>query len=608
MAKRILLPVIFLILAWGFASSGEFTEIAAGVAIFLFGMLALEEGFKAFTGGVLEKVLHNSTNRLWKSLGFGIVTTTVMQSSSLVSVITISFLSAGLIALAPGIGIIFGSNLGTTTGAWLVAGVGLKVDIAAYAMPMIVFGVVLLFQNSKLTKGSGYILAGIGFLFLGIHYMKNGFETFQDSIDLAQFAIAGYGGVLVYTLIGIAATVVMQSSHATLILSITALAAGQITYENSLALAIGSNVGTTVTAVLGAMGANVAGKRLAAAHFIFNAITGLIAIVFIFQLAEVVDLLSRSLGIAADNLTLKFAVFHTLFNVIGVTLMTPLIGGMVTFLERVLPEPVQDNSKPQFLNEATLEFPDTALKAIINECQHFFGNAYNYLARGLGVEEADLRSDKDLDQVMASARLDPDLDLEDLYERRIKELYSAIVDFAARAERDMVPEQVELLYHIKVAIRDIVQALKTMKHLHSNLVRYSTAENADIRAEYAKLSLAIAQVLRTIDRTKEDATQTLATLRQQRKTVKAYDIVEQGAFQALIRENRISARMATSLINDTSYAKSIIAKLIKAARSLLEDKSYDLYRALAETPKAAEEEESLPGDDAPDTLSQGRSE
>ena len=125
MLRKILLPTILLILGYGFWLSPDFKEIAAGVAIFLFGMLSLEEGFRAFTGGVLERILKRTTNTLWKSVSFGIVSTTIMQSSSLVSVITISFLSAGLLGLAEGIGIVFGANIGTTTGAWLVAGIGL---------------------------------------------------------------------------------------------------------------------------------------------------------------------------------------------------------------------------------------------------------------------------------------------------------------------------------------------------------------------------------------------------------------------------------------------------------------------------------------------------
>ena len=139
-----------------------------------------------------------------------------------------------------------------------MAGFGLKVNIAAYAMPMLVFGVILIFQKAKDLKGIGYILAGLGFLFLGIHYMKEGFEAFKDTIDLTRLRGRRVSRACSCSpLIGVAATVVMQSSHATLVLIITALAAGQITYENALALAIGANIGTTITAILGSLGSNV---------------------------------------------------------------------------------------------------------------------------------------------------------------------------------------------------------------------------------------------------------------------------------------------------------------------------------------------------------------
>ena len=164
MLRRTFLPAIFLLLAYGFAVSVEFKTITAGVAIFLFGMLSLEEGFKTFTAGTLEKILRASTDKMWKSMTFGVLSTTAMQSSSLVSVITISFLSTGLLDLASGIGIVFGANLGTTTGAWLVAGFGLKVKLSSYAMPLLVFGIILVFQQAKSLKGAGYVLAGVGFL------------------------------------------------------------------------------------------------------------------------------------------------------------------------------------------------------------------------------------------------------------------------------------------------------------------------------------------------------------------------------------------------------------------------------------------------------------
>lgn len=194
MTKNIFFPLALIILAYGFWSSPNFKEIAAGVAIFLFGMLSLEEGFKTFSGGVLDKILQHSTDKLYKSLAFGFISTSIMQSSSLVSVLTISFLGAGLLTLSQGIGVIFGANLGTTTGAWLVAAYGLKVDIAAYAMPMLVFGIVFIFQKNNSLKGIGYVLTGLGFLFLGISYMKDGFEAFKNTIDLSTYAVGGYKG------------------------------------------------------------------------------------------------------------------------------------------------------------------------------------------------------------------------------------------------------------------------------------------------------------------------------------------------------------------------------------------------------------------------------
>ena len=284
-------------------------------------------------------------------MSFGVVTTTLMQSSSLVSVITISFLSAGLITLASGIGIIFGANLGTTTGAWLVAGFGLKVDIAAYAMSMLVFGVILILQKSKHLKGFGYILAGLGFLFLGIHYMKEGFELFREHIDLTAYAMTGLKGLLLYTLIGIVATVIMQSSHATSVLIITALASQQITYDNALALAIGSNVGTTITAIIGAISVGVNGKRLAVAHLVFNMITGLVAIALISQLMLSFDWLSERLNINADNYTLKLAVFHTLFNFLGVILMLPFIGKLGEVITKWLPDKQYEIEQSLMLDE-----------------------------------------------------------------------------------------------------------------------------------------------------------------------------------------------------------------------------------------------------------------
>jgi len=570
MIRKIVLPTILFMLAYGFWISPNFKEIAAGVSIFLFGMLFLEEGFKAFTGGLLERLLRKTTDGTWKAISFGVVSTTIMQSSSLVSVITISFLGAGLIGLAAGIGIIFGANLGTTTGAWLIAGFGLKVKISAYAMPMLVFGIILVFQKSKNLKGFGYILAGLGFLFLGIHHMKEGFEAFRDTIDLTAFAVAGYPGILLFTLIGVFATVVMQSSHATLVIIITALAAQQITYENALALAIGANIGTTITAILGSMSSNVQGKRLAGAHLIFNMVTAIIAIIFLYQIADGVDWVSSAVGIAADDYTLKLAVFHSIFNIIGILAMLPFINTLVNFLMQRMPEKVLSVAEPKYLNDSVIELPDTAIEAVRKETLHLYDNAFAILAHGLSLHRHDILSDKDLDDVAAESTKVMPIDIDAEYEQNVKGLYSEIVNFISRAQSTMEPEQADELFALRAAGRDIVEAIKDTKHMHKNLSQYIVSDNDHIRAEYNRIRSYLGSVLRrlgVVQQEGDDPTSVLS-LDIMKVEMEENDTTVNGTLESLIREESITPHMATSLMNDATYAYDVTKNLVQMGEVL----------------------------------------
>ncbi len=587
MLRRILLPTMLMILGYGFWVSPDFKEIAAGVAIFLFGMISLEEGFKAFSGGTLEKILQKSTDKLYKSIGFGILTTTIMQSSSLVSVLTISFLGAGLIGLAQGIGIVFGANIGTTTGAWLVAGFGLKVKISAYAMPMLVFGVILIFQKAKSLKGIGYILAGLGFLFLGIHYMKDGFEAFKSTIDLAAYGGVGIKYLFIFTGIGVFATVVMQSSHATLVLIITALSVGQISYENALALAIGANVGTTITAILGSMSSNIVGKRLAGAHLIFNFTTGFIAIIFMSQIMWSVDYFSSIVGIANDDYTLKLAVFHTIFNIIGVLVMVPFIGKLVIFLERTLKDKdaqeVESYDTAQYLNDSVLEMPATAIAAIERETKHLYINAFEIITHGLNLKRSNIMSDMPLEKVVEDRFSKSRVDIDDFYNHRIKGIYGEIIDFATIAQSQMSPQEIDDLYSMKLACRDIVDAVKDTKHLQKNLVKYDKNLNKHITKEYDGIRVGLAELLRNIDKISKmnEYDEMLLLLSKVKIHMQRYDILSNGTLDNLIRNDLITNEMATSLMNDSAYAYEISKHLI-AMTEIVFMKSSDEMDALNE--------------------------
>jgi len=558
MLRKIFLPSILIVLAYGFWISPDFKEISSGVAIFLFGMISLEEGFKAFSGGTLERILQKSTDKLYKSIGFGILTTTIMQSSSLVSVLTISFLGAGLIGLAQGIGIIFGANIGTTTGAWLVAGFGLKVKISAYAMPMLVFGVILIFQKAKSLKGIGYILTGLGFLFLGIHYMKEGFEAFKSTIDLASFGGTGLKYLFIFTGIGIFATVVMQSSHATLVLIITALAASQISYENALALAIGANVGTTITAIMGAMSSNIVGKRLAGAHLIFNVVTGLIAIIFMSQIMFFVDWISNIVGISNDDYTLKLAVFHTIFNVIGVAVMVPFIGKLVTFLERTLKDKSTADAThfdtTQYLNVSVLELPAISMAAILRETKHLYENAFEIITHGLNLKRENILSDSPLEEIVKDRYSKNAIDIDDFYTHRIKGIYGEIIDFSTKAQSEMTPEDIEALYKIKLANRDIVEAVKDTKHLQKNLIKYENSINSYIKEQYNNIKIGLAELLRSIDlasKMKEED-EIILLLSKAKVRMQRYDILANGTLDKLIRHDLVTNGTVLEALGFTS--------------------------------------------------------
>ena len=570
MLKKILLPTILLVLAYGFWVSPNLKAIAAGIAIFLFGMLSLEEGFQAFTGGALERLLRRTTSSTGKSLLFGIVSTTLMQSSSLVSVITISFLSAGLITLTAGIGIIFGANLGTTTGAWLIAGFGLKVDIAAYAMPMLAFGVILIFQSSRPLKGIGYILAGLGFLFLGIHYMKGGFESFKETINLAEYAVAGYPGVLLFTLIGIFATVVMQSSHATLVLTITALAAGQITYENALALSIGANVGTTITAILGSMSANEAGKRLAVAHLVFNVVTSIIAIAFIYQLVSLVNAMSALVGIAADDYTLKLAVFHSVFNVIGIVVMLPLTNMLVVSLEKFIPEKMPEVDQPKYLSESSAAFPGTAVEAVRLESLRVYEAALRIIIDGLGMKNSDVLSSIDLDQAVKAQNRIHQFDIDAMYERHIKAIYSAIVAFISDTTFSRREEPSADLQWLREANIHLVEAVKDTAQMQDNLVYYVGSDNQKMREVYNKIRIQIGLIIRDLEEMRATNTGVMEVL--SLDALKLLVDEDQNRLNQtlteLIGKRAITPSMGSSLINDSVFAQDICMNLISAAQTL----------------------------------------
>ena len=549
--------------------SQSFLTIIFGVCIFLYAMSVLEKSFSMMAS--LESFLKKMTKSNFQSFIFGSVTTTIMQSSGLVSVLAISFLSAGLISLASGLAIIYGINLATITTGWFLAGFGLKVDIGAYSMPLIVIGMLCMINKTQKIKGFGYFLFSIGLLFLGISYMKGGFDNIKESIDLSQFAMSGIIGLLVYTFIGIVITVLIQSSHASLTLAIAALSVGQITYENAVGIAIGSNVGSTVMAVIGSINANIEGKKLTVAHVLFNVSCAIISIIFIVPFMYITDITSDYFNIAKDDYTLRLAVFLSYFNAVGVIIFYPLI----PFIEKMLNKFMKDTHKrskvhsAKYLDEHALQFPDSALEVLNKELLHLYSNANSIIAKSISINSVDIQhSDIPAKDIIKARQIPINLDYDELYNNRFKEIYSQIIDYAVLAGSNAKPEQLSKIMDIRRAALIMAEALKDMKNAQPNIYKYITSSNQYAKEEYDKLRVEILESLRIMYKiaTIKDPDELENQIKNLRKIYHEYD--SEFNFDVLIINKKITNKMATSLMNDTALMKNITKGMLKAAEMI----------------------------------------
>lgn len=580
MFKNYLIFLLLLIFAFYVISVENIKIIFAGIAIFLIGMHFMESGFKFFSDGVLEKILEKITSTNFKSVITGFISTTMVQSSSLISVIVISFLSIELISLAKGVAIIFGANLGSTTTAWIVSSFGLDLKISLFAMPMIIFGVIFRFSKNNTFIGLGNVLLGLGFIFLGISYMKEGFETLKDSIDLASYSIGGISGILVYILIGAIATVVIQSSGATMAIIITALLSGSIIYVDAIALAIGANVGTTVTSVIGALNSNTNGKRLAFAHFIFNIITALIALALINVLIDFVDILSPFLSISENNYAMKLALFHTIFNLIGVILLFPFISKIVDLSKKMIVSKANKASKPIYLDESNMKIPYNAILSIQKEIIHLYDDAQKSILHALGIHTSNLKEEKDIEKVLANPSK-IDININEIYQNNLKSLYSQIIDYALDAQKNMNANQMYYVSQLKSSSNIIIKILKDTRDIQRNMNIFLNSKNEYIKIEYQNLKKELVSYIFKVNQLKElDDIEASALIQSYKDNLEELDILINKKIDELIRSDNITAKMGTSLINDSSSVIYICKKLLKVANIIFVDDQ--ILRSLGE--------------------------
>ena len=262
--------------------------------------------------------------------------------------------------------------------------------------------------------------------------------------------------------------------------------------------------------------------------------------------------------------------------------MIPFIGKLVIFLEKVLKDKevkgTTSTDTAQYLNDSVLELPVTANAAIIRETRHLYTNAFEIITHGLNLKRENIISDMPLVEVVSHSYSKNAIDIDDFYQHRIKGIYGEILDFSAKAQSQMAPDEIETLYKIKLANRDIVEAVKDTKHLQKNLIKYDNNTNEHIKEQYNSIKIGLAELLRSIDiiskTTEED--EIIVLLSKAKVHMQRYDILANGTLDNLIRNNLVTNEMATSLMNDSAYAYNISKHFIAMAEVIFIDASSDI--------------------------------
>jgi phosphate:Na+ symporter len=435
----------------------DFWLFLAGLGIFLFGMHHLEDGIKGLAGKSFKNLLKKFTNRSWKGILTGTFVTAILQSSSMVNLLILAFLGAGMINLKNALGVILGANLGTTFTAWIVATLGFKVNVADFSFPFLALGILsyLFLKSRPFIKNLGLFLIGFGLLFLGLDYMKAAMDAVSGSIDMNTFE---QYGLWAFLLVGLIVTALIQSSSAMIVIILSALNSELIDIHQSVALIIGANIGTTSTLVLGAIGGTADKKRLALAHVIFNVVAGLVAFIF---LRQAVDVLLNVFCVT--DVLMELVILNTFLNFFGIVLFFPFLGLFQRFLKNrfKVSEPVGATT---YIKNVPTNVPDVAIKAIQNELIHLYDLTKDFI---LNVYEVKLEDTSKLKKWMRIFKVATNLN--DKYDH-IKLMEDEMTVFYAKLMKQTLDDlEVKLLEDNMAIMRSLVYSAKDVKDIQHNI-------------------------------------------------------------------------------------------------------------------------------------------
>ncbi|MBQ8646332.1 MAG: Na/Pi cotransporter family protein [Bacteroidales bacterium] len=358
--------------------------LLGSLGLFLYGMTLMSEALQKVAGDKLRNILAAMTSNSVSRILTGLFITAVIQSSSATTVMVVSFVNAGLLSLVQSIGVIMGANIGTTFTAWLISLLGFKADIAILAIPLIGFGFAFMMSKAKKKKSIGELIIGFALLFLGLSFLKDAVPDLQSSPEvlafLQQWTNYGFGSILMFVLIGTILTIVLQSSSATMALTLVMCNNGWIPFEMGAAMVLGENIGTTITANIAASVANVSARRAAMAHSVFN-VFGVVWVLALFHpFLAIVSKIIMGIGLdnplvagASPNSTLyAISMVHTLFNICNTLILVWFTNQIAQLVTKIIKNKNDEEVfRLQYIHGGMLSTSELSLNQAKEEIVHY---------------------------------------------------------------------------------------------------------------------------------------------------------------------------------------------------------------------------------------------
>lgn len=541
-------------------SSTLWIQAFSGLGLFLFGMLFLESQMKQAAGRSFKRIVRGATGTPFKSLMTGLGATALFQSSSVVTLMALSLIGAQLMTLGAAVAVIFGANLGTTVTAWIIALVGFKLDIKLLSYVMIgIGGLGGAFAPTQGRWKYGFgILTGFGLLFLGLEGMKESFESFSAVVDLRAFSGRH---PYEFALVGLAVTALVQSSSASIAIAQSAVYTHMIGFEAAAAFVVGANVGTTVTAVLGSLGGSADKKRTALAHFVFNISTGATALLLLPPLVMLVQCAAGAL-----NPVIQIALFHTLFNLMGVVLWFPFITPLEKMLLRFFRKKAL--TVTAYIHNVPVSVPDLALDALEKEVAALSKRIEEFALLVINIPPPKvLDAHQDIGELLNRNQHNFDIAYDRLYEKiRLHEgeIYRYIVLLSSQSER---PDLHESLSIFQQRIAYLATAAKALKDMLYDLNRLYEAASGEEHRFYRDLRY---QILETVLAYRAACSGNAAErelLEQSYKRMARSYKNSMGAIDAIAKNTAIPPEMTSITVNALHLTKSF-SKSLRNAQGL----------------------------------------